>query len=48
MEQNISIQEYYKTILYLYRLKNTLNFLVAVLKFIRENLRKFQREVVEI
>ena len=33
MEKNISIQEYYKIILYLYQLKNTLNILVALYDF---------------
>ena len=38
MEQNISIQEYYKIILYLYQLKSTLNISVALLNIIRGNL----------
>ena len=41
MAQNISIQEYYKIILHLYQLKNTLNILVALLGFIRGNLMDF-------
>ena len=47
MTQNIS-QEYYKTILYSYQLKNTLNILVALIKFIRGNLMEFQKKVLEI
>ena len=45
MQQNISKKEYYKKILYLYQLKNTLNILVALLKFIRGNLMKNQKKV---
>ena len=43
MEQNHSIQEYCKIILHLYQLKNTLNILVALLKFIPGNLLEFQK-----
>ena len=48
MEQNISIQEYYKIILYLYQLRNTLNISVALLKFIREDLMECQKKVLRI
>ena len=43
MAQNISIQEYYKIILYLYQLKNALNILMALLGFIHGNLMDFCR-----
>ena len=48
MEQNISIQEYYKIILYLYQLKNTLNVLVALREFIRENVMECQKKILKI
>ena len=48
MEQNISIKEYCKIILYLYQLKNTLHILVVLLESIRENLIKCQRKVLKI
>ena len=38
MEQNFILQEYFKINWYLYQLNNTLNTLVALLGFIRENL----------
>ena len=37
MEQNIFLQENSKIIQYFYQLKSTLNFLVALLVLIREN-----------
>ena len=46
MTQNISFQEYYKIILYLYKLKNTLNILVALLAFIGGNLMECQKKVL--
>ena len=48
MEQNISIQEYYKIILYLCQLKNTLNILVALLQFICGNLMECQKKILKI
>ena len=48
MEQNMSIQEYYEIILYLYQLEITLNILVALLEFIRGNLMEFQKKLLEI
>ena len=47
MERNISFQEYYKIILYLYQLKNTLNILVSQLKFISGNLTECQKKTIE-
>ena len=38
MEQNIFLQENSKIIQYFYQLKSTLNFLVALLVLIRENI----------
>ena len=46
--QNISIQEYYKNILYLYQLKNALNILMALLGFIGENLMECPKEILKI
>ena len=48
MEQNIYNQEYYKIILHLYRIKNTLNILVALLKFIRGNLMECLKKLLKI
>ena len=48
MEQNISDQEYLKIIEYLYKLKNTLNILVALLGLIRGNLMQFQKKILKI
>ena len=48
MEQNISIHEYYKIILYSYQLKNTLNILVALLRFICGNVMECQKEMLKI
>ena len=48
MEENISTQEYYKIIFYLYQLKNTLNILVALLKFIHGNLMECQKKLLKI
>ena len=48
MEKNISIQEYYKVIFYLYQLKNKLNILVTLLAFIRGNLMEFQKKILKI
>ena len=48
MEQSISIQEYYKIILNLYQLKNTLNVLVALHKFVPENVRECQKKILKI
>ena len=47
MVQNVSIQEYYKIILYLYQLKNTLNIFMALLEFIRGNLMKCQKKILK-
>ena len=44
MEQNISIQEYYKIILYLYQLKKPLNIFLALLKFICGSLMNVKRK----
>ena len=46
MEQNISFEEYYKIILYLYQLKNTLNILVALVGFICENLMESRKKIL--
>ena len=43
MDQNISVQEYYKIILYSYQLKNALSILVALLEFICGNLMECQK-----
>ena len=48
MAQKISIQEYYKIILYLYQLKNTSNILVGLLEFIPGNLIECQMKVLKI
>ena len=47
MDQNISIQEYNKIILYLYQLKNPSNILVTLLKFICGNLMKCHWKVLK-
>ena len=47
MEQNISIQ-YYKTILCLYQLKNTLNIFMPLLEFICGNLTECQKKILKI
>ena len=48
MEQIIFLQEYFKIILYLYQIKNTLNILMALVEFIRGNLMECQNEVLKI
>ena len=48
MAQNIFLQEYYKTIYYLYQLINALNFLVAQLRFIPGNLMECQKKELKI
>ena len=46
--QDIFIQDYYKNILYLYQLKNTLNILIALLGFIGEILMECPKEILKI
>ena len=48
MEQNISIQDYYKLVLHSYQLKNTSNILVVLLEFIRGNLIECQKKELKI
>ena len=48
MEQNVFLQGYFEIIEYLYQIKNTLNILIALFKFIRRNLMEFQRTVLKI
>ena len=48
MDLDVSIDKYYKIILYLYQLKNTLNILVRLLGFICENLMECQRKILKI
>ena len=44
MQQNTSIQQYYKIVLYILQLKNTLNILVTLLAFIHGNLMESQEK----
>ena len=48
MEQHAFPQEWFKIILYLSQLKNTLNILVALLRLIRGNLIKCQKKILKI
>ena len=45
MEQNIFLQEIFK--LFFIYTKNTLNVLMALIKFIRGNLMKYQKKVLK-
>ena len=47
MEQNI-FREYFKIILYLYQLKNTLNTLVTTLGLTCGNLMECQKKILKI
>ena len=48
MEQNISVQEYFKTTQYLYQMKNTLNILFPQLGLIQGNLMECQKKIFKI
>ena len=48
MEENIFLQEYFKTIKYLYQLKGTLNILKALLGLIRGKLMECQKKILKI
>ena len=48
MEQNIFLQKYFKIVYYLYQLKSTLNFLVALVGLICGNSMERQKEILKI
>ena len=48
MEPNISIQEYFKIIYYLYHLKRISNILMVLLRLIRGNLMEFLKTILRI
>ena len=47
MEQNIFLQGYFKIILYLYHLKNSLNILVALLKLTHWDLMEHEKKILK-
>ena len=48
MKQNIFLEEYFRIILYVYQIKNTLNISVALVGLIRRNLMECQEKVLKI
>ena len=47
MEQNIFLEEYFKIILYLYKLKSALNILVVLPGLIRGNLMECWKKILK-